>query len=107
MCAQRSADVLRALEARRVRARILLPVLTGIRLHPQVAHAKHIMERYFLNDREVPETDAAAAWFDHAERQGIDIARAISLWEDASEAEGDDSRRAVAQAGIRVEVDRR
>jgi hypothetical protein len=64
------------------------------------------MDKYFLKDREVSEADAATAWFDHAENHGIDIARAISLWENASDIDGDDSRRAVAQAGIRVEVDR-
>jgi hypothetical protein len=61
------------------------------------------MLRYFLDDREVMETDAATAWFDRAEHHGIDAPRAISIWEDAAEAAGEDSRRIVAQLGIRVE----
>jgi hypothetical protein len=64
------------------------------------------MDKYFLQDREVTEADAATAWFTHAGNRGIDIARAISLWEDASDVEGDEGRRAVAQAGIRIELDR-
>jgi hypothetical protein len=61
------------------------------------------MLRYFLDDREVMETDAATAWFDRAENHGIDAPRAISIWEDAAEATGEDSRRIAAQLGIRVE----
>ncbi|MGN6652933.1 hypothetical protein [Trinickia sp.] len=64
------------------------------------------MDSYFLNDRPLSEADAATAWFDYAEHNGIDLPRAISLWEDASTPGGEASRRTVAQAGIRVEVDR-
>lgn len=64
------------------------------------------MDQYFLDDRPISEADASTAWFDYAEHNDIDISRAISLWEDASTPEGEASRRAVAQAGIRVEVDR-
>jgi hypothetical protein len=62
------------------------------------------MLRYFLDDREVTETDAATAWFDRAENRGIDVPKAIGIWEDASEATGEDSRRIVEQSGIRVEI---
>jgi hypothetical protein len=62
------------------------------------------MNKYFLNGREVPETDAATVWFDEAERRGIDIARAISVWEAAASPDGDESRRLVEQAGIRIET---
>lgn len=63
------------------------------------------MDKYFFNDRPVRETAASSAWFDYAERNGIDIARAISLWEDAATPQGEASRRVVQQAGIRVQVD--
>ena len=62
------------------------------------------MNKYFLNGREVPETDAATVWFDQAERRGIDIARAISVWEAAASPDADESRRLVEQAGIRIET---
>ncbi|MEX3957352.1 hypothetical protein [Trinickia sp. EG282A] len=62
------------------------------------------MHKYFIDDREVDETAAAAAWFDRAEHRGIDIPKAISLWEDASERTGEESRRIVAHTGVRVEV---
>ena len=65
------------------------------------------MDKYFLNDTEVSERDAASAWFSHVEDQGIDISKAISIWEDAATEEGSESRRAVAKAGIRIEVDAR
>ncbi len=61
------------------------------------------MGKYFLEGREVAETDAAAAWFTHAASCGIEVSRAIDLWEDAATAEGDASRRAVGEAGIRIE----
>ena len=64
------------------------------------------MDQYFLDGRPISEADASTAWFDYAERNGIDVPRAISLWEDAATPEGEASRRAVSQAGIRVEVDR-
>jgi hypothetical protein len=63
------------------------------------------MDQYFLHDRSVPEAEASTAWFEYAERQGIDVSRAISVWEDASTPEGEPSRQAVAKAGIRVVVD--
>ena len=63
------------------------------------------MDQYFLDDRPVAEAHASTAWFEYAERNGIDLPRAISLWEDASTLEGEASRQAVAQAGIRVVVD--
>ncbi|WP_206952383.1 hypothetical protein [Trinickia acidisoli] len=63
------------------------------------------MDKYFLDDRPVPEPDASTVWFDYAERNGIDVSRAISLWEDAATPEGETGRHAVAQAGIRVLVD--
>ncbi len=62
------------------------------------------MHKYFIDDQEVDEMAAAAAWFDRAERDGIDISKAISLWEDASERTGVESRRTVAHSGVRVEV---
>ncbi len=62
------------------------------------------MHRYYIDDQEVSEMAAAAAWFDRAERHGIDIPKAISLWEDASEETGEESRRLVAHSGVRVEV---
>jgi hypothetical protein len=65
------------------------------------------MHKYFIDDQEVDETAAAAAWFDRAENQGIDIPKAISLWEDASERTGEESRRIVAHAGVRVEVEKK
>lgn len=64
------------------------------------------MDQYFLDDRPIAEAEASTAWFDYAERNGIEVPRAISLWEDASTPEGEASRQAVAKAGIRVVVDR-
>ncbi|HLX00636.1 MAG TPA: hypothetical protein VKS80_00810 [Trinickia sp.] len=61
------------------------------------------MSKYFLEGREVPETDAASAWFTHAAGNGIEISRAIDIWEDAATIEGDKSRLAVGEAGIRIE----
>ncbi|QCP49378.1 hypothetical protein FAZ95_09465 [Trinickia violacea] len=61
------------------------------------------MSKYFLEGREVPETDAASAWFAHAASSGIEISRAIDIWEDAATLEGDNSRLAVGEAGIRIE----
>ena len=65
------------------------------------------MGKYFLQNHELPEPDAANRWFAYAESHGIDIPRAISIWEDAATEEGCESRRAVAKAGIRIEVDAR
>lgn len=67
--------------------------------------ANAAMDQYFLHDRSVPEPEASTAWFDYAERHGIDVPRAISLWEDAATPDGETSRQAVAQAGIRILVD--
>lgn len=58
--------------------------------------------RYFLNEREVPEQEAANEWFHYAENHGTDVARAISLWEDAVTPEGDRSRKEISPSGIRV-----
>lgn len=62
------------------------------------------MSKYFLDGREVPETDAATAWFAHASSQGIEISQAIDIWEDAATLEGDASRRTVSEAGIRIDL---
>jgi hypothetical protein len=62
------------------------------------------MGKYFLQDREVAEPDAANAWFAYAGSHGIDIPKAISLWEDAACEEGAASRRLVERAGIRIDV---
>jgi hypothetical protein len=59
--------------------------------------------RYFLDEREISEQQAASHWFDYAQEHDIDVARAISLWEDAATPEGEKSRGAVAAAGIRIE----
>ncbi|MBV8628235.1 MAG: hypothetical protein JO371_10275 [Paraburkholderia sp.] len=61
------------------------------------------MGRYFVENREVAETDAANTWFAYAESHGIDIAKAISIWEDAATEGGSDSRRIVSSAGIQVD----
>lgn len=61
------------------------------------------MEKYFLQDSEVPEPDAANSWFAYAGSHGIDIPRAISLWEDAATESGADSRRIIGSAGIRID----
>jgi hypothetical protein len=62
------------------------------------------MGKYFLRSNELPEPDAAIAWFAYAERQGIDIPKAISIWEDAATESGAESRRKVGAAGITVET---
>jgi hypothetical protein len=59
--------------------------------------------RYFINDQEIPEPEAANLWFRYAEEHDIDIGRAISLWEDAATCDGETSRGAVQAAGIRIE----
>ncbi len=43
------------------------------------------MLRYFLDNREMTETDAATAWFERAENHGFDVPKAIGVWEDAAE----------------------
>ncbi|WP_027797197.1 hypothetical protein [Paraburkholderia acidipaludis] len=59
--------------------------------------------RYFVNEEEIPEPQAANRWFDYAREHDIDIARAISLWEDAASLEGEQSRATIEAAGIRIE----
>lgn len=59
--------------------------------------------RYFVDEKEIPEPQAANRWFRYAEEHDIDVARAISLWEDAATPEGGKSRDTVAAAGIRIE----
>jgi hypothetical protein len=58
--------------------------------------------RYFIDEHEIPEPQAANGWFNYAEEHDIDIGRAISLWEDAATPEGEASRSAIAAAGIRI-----
>jgi hypothetical protein len=62
------------------------------------------MSQYIMAGREIPETDAAAAWFAYAANKGIDISRAIDLWEEAATIESEQSRLAVGEAGIRIEL---
>jgi hypothetical protein len=62
------------------------------------------MLKYYVDDREVTEPEAAAVWFGRADDRGIDVSKAISVWEDAAAPEGDASRELVAHAGIRVQV---
>jgi hypothetical protein len=59
--------------------------------------------RYFLNDKEISEPQAANHWFRYAQEHDIDVSRAISLWEDAAMFEGERSRETVAASGIRIE----
>lgn len=62
------------------------------------------MGKYFLQNHELPEPDAANHWFAYAETHGIDIPKAISIWEDAATEEGAQARRLVSGAGITVEA---
>jgi hypothetical protein len=62
----------------------------------------HLDFRYFVDDREVSEPQAANRWFDYAQEHDIDVARAISLWEDAATPGGEQSRSGIAAAGIRI-----
>ena len=62
------------------------------------------MGKYFLQNHELPEPDAANRWFAYAESHGIDIPKAISIWEDAATEEGAQARRLVSAAGITVEA---
>ncbi|CAE6783212.1 hypothetical protein [Paraburkholderia haematera] len=62
------------------------------------------MGKYFLNNRELPEPDAANAWFAYAESHGIDIPKAISIWEDAATGSGVESHQQVSAAGITIET---
>jgi hypothetical protein len=59
--------------------------------------------RYFVDEQETPEPQAASRWFRYAQEQEIDIGRAISLWEDAATPEGEKSRGTIQAAGIRIE----
>jgi hypothetical protein len=61
------------------------------------------MGKYFLQNSEVPEPDAANNWFAYAESHGIDIPKAISIWEDAATESGAESRRIICSAGIRID----
>ncbi|TDN70514.1 hypothetical protein [Paraburkholderia sp. BL10I2N1] len=61
------------------------------------------MGKYFLQNSEVPEPDAANRWFAYAESHGIDIPKAISIWEDAATESGTESRRIIGSAGIRID----
>ena len=61
------------------------------------------MGKYFLQNSEVPEPDAANRWFAYAESHGIDIPKAISIWEDAVTESGAESRRIISSAGIRID----
>jgi hypothetical protein len=58
--------------------------------------------RYFVDEQEIPEPQAANHWFSYAQEHDIDIARAISLWEDAATPEGEKSRGTISAAGIRI-----
>ena len=62
------------------------------------------MGKYFLQNHELPEPDAATRWFAYAESHGIDIPKAISIWEDAATENGVESRRLVSAAGITIET---
>ncbi|ASL42506.1 hypothetical protein bAD24_I03380 [Burkholderia sp. AD24] len=62
------------------------------------------MGKYFLQNHELPEPDAANRWFAYAESHGIDIPKAISIWEDAATVGGNESRRLVCEAGITIET---
>jgi hypothetical protein len=85
------------------RARFLLTILAD-NAGSKTARSR-AMDQYFIDNRSIPEPEASTVWFDYAERNGIEVPRAISLWEDASTPEGEASRQAVAKAGIRVVVD--
>jgi hypothetical protein len=62
------------------------------------------MGKYFLQNRELPEPDAANTWFAYAEAHGIDIPKAINIWEDAATESGTESRQKVGAAGITIET---
>lgn len=62
------------------------------------------MGKYFLQNHELPEPDAATRWFAYAESHGIDIPKAISIWEDAATGNGTESRWLVGAAGITIET---
>lgn len=62
------------------------------------------MGKYFLQNHELPEPDAANQWFAYAENHGIDIPKTISIWEDAATEDGANSRRIISAAGITIET---
>lgn len=62
------------------------------------------MGKYFLQNGEVAEPDAAKKWFAYAGSHGIDIPKAISIWEDAATETGHESRRMVGDAGITIDL---
>jgi len=62
------------------------------------------MGKYFLQNQELPEPDAATKWFAYAESHGIDIPKAISIWEDAATESGAESRRMISAAGLTIET---
>jgi hypothetical protein len=62
------------------------------------------MGKYFLQNHELPEPDAANKWFAYAASHGIDIPEAISIWEDAATESGTESRQKVSAAGITIET---
>jgi hypothetical protein len=64
------------------------------------------MLRYFLDDREVSEADAATAWFVRADYHGIDAPKAIGIWKMLRTLPAIQAG-TVAQSGIRVEVCRK
>ncbi len=59
--------------------------------------------KYFLDDHELPEPDAANRWFAYAESHGIDIAKP-SASEDAATESGAESRKLVGAAGITIDA---
>ncbi|MGF7131796.1 hypothetical protein P3T40_003278 [Paraburkholderia sp. EB58] len=61
------------------------------------------MGKYFLEQAEIPEPDAANTWFAYAGAHGIEIPKAISIWEDAATETGAGSRRIVRSAGITID----
>ncbi|EEA03942.1 hypothetical protein BH160DRAFT_0854 [Burkholderia sp. H160] len=65
---------------------------------------EHNMGKYFLQNHELPEPDAAIRWFAYAESHGIDIPKAISIWEDAATEDGAEARQLISAAGITVET---
>jgi len=61
------------------------------------------MEKYFVHDTEVAETEAAGTWFSYAANNDLEISKAIDIWEDAATPEGEGSRATISKAGIRIE----
>jgi hypothetical protein len=61
------------------------------------------MGKYFFEQAEITEPDAANTWFAYAGNHGIEIPKAISIWEDAATESGAESRRVVRSAGITID----